>query len=98
MGFIGLTLLLLLSISLKLQWPNPQSWLFLISQNPFIIECDALGFWLEAVLMQDHKPIAYHSQASKGKHLYLSTYETELLALAIAVKKWRPYLLGKPSL
>ena len=48
--------------------------------------------------MQDHKPIAYHSQASKGKHLYLSTYETELLALAIAVKKWRPYLLGKPSL
>ena len=66
--------------------------------KPFIIECDALGFGLEAVLMQDHKPIAYHSQASKGKHLHLSTYETELLALAIAVKKWRPYLLGKPSL
>ena len=66
--------------------------------KPFIIECDALGFGLGAVLMQDRKPIAYHSQALKGKHLHLSTYETELLALAIAVKKCRPYLLGKPSL
>ena len=32
----------------------------------------------------------------KGKHLHLSTYETELLALATAVRKWRPYLVGKP--
>ena len=29
--------------------------------KPFIIECDTLGFGLEAVLMQDHRPIAYHS-------------------------------------
>ena len=46
--------------------------------------------------MQEHRPIAYHSQALKGKHLHLSTYEIELLALAIAIKKWRPYLLGRP--
>ena len=64
--------------------------------KPFIIECDAQGYGLGVVLMQEHRPIAYHSQALKGKHLHFSAYETELLTLAIAGKKWRPYLLAKP--
>ena len=46
--------------------------------------------------MQEHRPIAYHSEALRGKHLHLSAYETELLALATTVRKWRPYLLGRP--
>ena len=46
--------------------------------------------------MQDNRPIAFHSQVLKGNHLHLSTYKTELLALATIVKKWRPYLLGRP--
>ena len=46
--------------------------------------------------MQDQRPIAFYSQALKGKNLHLSTYETELLASATAVKKWRSYLLGIP--
>jgi len=46
--------------------------------------------------MQNQRPIAYHSQTLKGKYLAFSTYEKELLALVVAVKKWRPYLLGKP--
>ncbi|XP_075645875.1 uncharacterized protein LOC142617069 [Castanea sativa] len=50
--------------------------------KPFVIECDAFGCGLEAAL--------------KGKNLHLSTYETELLALATTVKKWRSYLLGRP--
>ena len=59
----------------------------------FIMECDASSLGLGAVLMQDHRPITYHNQALKGSKLSLSTYEKELLALVVAMKKWRPYLL-----
>ncbi|KAJ8754363.1 hypothetical protein K2173_002814 [Erythroxylum novogranatense] len=41
------------------------------------------------------RPIAFFSQALHGKHLLLSTYEKEMLALVIAVQKWRSYLLGQ---
>ena len=64
--------------------------------KPFIIECDASDYGFGVVLMQEHRLITYHNQALKGKHLHLSACETELLALATTVKKWRPYLLGKP--
>ncbi|KAF5443243.1 hypothetical protein F2P56_035816, partial [Juglans regia] len=61
----------------------------------FVIECDASGCGVGAVLMQEGQPIAYLSKALKGTALALSTYEKELLALVTAVHKWRPYLLGQ---
>jgi hypothetical protein len=61
----------------------------------FVIKCDASGFGLGAILMQDHRPIAFFSQALQGRNLSLSAYEKEMMALVAAIKKWRPYLLGQ---
>ena len=63
---------------------------------PFVIESNASGKGLRAVLTQQGRPIAFHSQALKGRNLALSTYERELLALVTTVKRWRVYLVGRP--
>jgi hypothetical protein len=62
----------------------------------FTIECDASGIGLGAILLQQNQPIVYFSEALKGSALVLSTYKKEMLAIVKAIKKWRPYLLGKP--
>lgn len=46
----------------------------------FVIESDALGRGIEVVLMQEGRPIAFLSQALKGKSLELFTNEKEPLA------------------
>ena len=62
----------------------------------FVIECDASGIRLGAILLQQNQPMAYFSETLKGSALALSTYEKKMLAIIKAIKKWRPYLLGKP--
>lgn len=42
--------------------------------------------------MQNHHPIAYVSKALGPKLRGLSTYETEYIAILLAVDQWRSYL------
>uniref|UniRef100_A0A2N9J2Z8 Reverse transcriptase n=2 Tax=Fagus sylvatica TaxID=28930 RepID=A0A2N9J2Z8_FAGSY len=80
---------------LKLAVSNPPVLALPNFNKSFVVECDASGYGIGTVLMQESRPIAYYSQGLKGKNLFLSTYEKELLALVLSVKKWRPYLLDK---
>ena len=74
-------------VQLKLVVSNPTMLALLDFNKPFTLECDAFGQGLVVVLMQDQRPIAFHSQALKGRSLSLSTYEKELLALVTVVSQ-----------
>nr|GEV82965.1 hypothetical protein [Tanacetum cinerariifolium] len=64
-------------------------------EEEFVIETDASGEGIGAVLQQHGHPITYLSKDLSSKHQLLSTYEKEFLAVLQALDKWRGYLLDR---
>lgn len=62
---------------------------------PFVIQTDAAGDGIGAVLTQNGRAIAYMSRSLGIAKQSWSTYARQMLAIVIAVRTWRPYLLGR---
>lgn len=63
-------------------------------RKSFIIQCDACGISVGAMLMQDGWVVAYESRNLQGLERTMQVYEKELLAVVHALSSWRHYFLG----
>ena len=65
---------------------------------PYLVTTDASGFAVGATLSQDqgkgNQPIAFLSKKMLPAELNYPPHEQELLAIIVALKTWRHYLLG----
>lgn len=59
--------------------------------KPFVLEADACGYGIGAVLMQDGKPIAFLNKTLGPKAAAASTYDKEAIAILEAIKKCKHY-------
>ena len=55
--------------------------------NILVVEADAFGGGIEAVLIQESHPLAYLSKALSPKYQILSIYEKESMAVVLAVER-----------
>jgi hypothetical protein len=93
----------------KYEWGNTQQTAFetikqAISQAPvlalpdpslpYTVKADASGFAVGAALEQQGKPIAFLSKKMNDAERRYPVHEQELLAIVLALREWRHYLLG----
>lgn len=63
--------------------------------KPFVLQTDAFGFEIGAMLVQSTHPIAFFSKELPPTVCNSSTYTREMYAITEAVKKWCQYLLDQ---
>ena len=77
----------LLTVNLCLSFPN--------FNLPFVLSTDASSFAAGAVLEQEHGVVSYFSRKFIGSERNYPTYEKELFAVYLSVKKFSHYLRPK---
>jgi hypothetical protein len=62
--------------------------------KPFDVYCDVSGTRLECVLIQERQVVSYSSRQLRHNKEHYPTHDLELVAVLMALRIWRHYLLG----